>query len=144
MEMIEFDRGNFRVPGHRVSKSLGHRREDLSRTILSARRNSPVPQREQNNFGKNKSCGREKRDFVVPTGTDCFARRDCERVTRGTGKYKKRLRRSSRVYTFSYIGRMSTNDVDRATRTNIPDLLRYTIFQSRIINANGCHRGDAL
>jgi len=47
MEMIEFDRGNFRVPGHRVSKSLGHRREDLSRTILSARRNSPAPQREQ-------------------------------------------------------------------------------------------------
>lgn len=118
MEMIEFDRGNFRVPGYRISKSLGHRREDLSRTILSARRKSPAPQRAGPTSGRAKVAD-GKRDFVVPTGTDCFARRDCESVMKGeTGKYKKRLRRSL-VYIRSRISDVSTNGVGRATRTNI-------------------------
>lgn len=139
--MIEFDRGNFRVPDHRVSKSLGHRREDLSRTILSARRKSPAPQRERTTSGRAKVAN-GKRDFVVPTGTDCFAQRDCG----GQIGNKKRLWRCvySRTYALVYRTYRQMASVVRPEPISIPDLLRYTIFQSGIINANGCHQGDAL
>ncbi|KYN20551.1 hypothetical protein ALC57_07040 [Trachymyrmex cornetzi] len=41
-----------------------------------------APQRERTTSGRAKVADR-KRDFVVPTGTDCFARWDYERITRG-------------------------------------------------------------
>lgn len=105
MEMIEFDRGNFRGPDHQVSKSLGHRRKDLSRTILSARRKTPAPQRERTTSGRAKVAD-GKRDFVVPTGTDCFARRDCERVTRGEGTGKYIRNGCGGICALLYIGRI--------------------------------------
>lgn len=78
-------------PG-RISKSHGYRREDLSRTVLSARRESlPVRRRGSKELRKSRSCGHGKRDFAVPMGADCFARRVIAEVFLEMGEYKKRL-----------------------------------------------------
>lgn len=96
--------------GHRVSKSLGHRREDLSRTILSARRKNLAPQRERTTSGRAKVAD-GKRDFVVPTGTDCFVE--------GLRRVNIRNGCGGLSYIRSCISDVSTNGVGRATRTNI-------------------------